>query len=154
MSDTGDRLLSFEIHDALFALPIAGVLEVADEGSRACVPTLSPDLVWVCNHRGEVLPVLSRERLLDLGEDASRVPEHVLVVADPRSGAACFGLEVDRVLGFIEGPPAEERASVLVTERRPVEGRVVSILDPGLLVERARQLIEEAPMGVVGEGEG
>ena len=147
-------MLSFEIHDALFALPIAGVLEVADAGSRSCVPTLPPDLAWVCNYRGEVLPVLSRERLLELGGDPSHAAEHVLVVADPRSGAASFGLEVDRVLGFIEGPAVAESVSDLVIERRPVEGRVANILDPGLLVERARQVIEQAPMGVVAGGEG
>jgi len=154
VSGEGDRLLSFEIHDALFALPIAGVLEVADAGSRSCVPTLPPDLAWVCNYRGEVLPVLSRERLLELGGDPSHAAEHVLVVADPRSGAASFGLEVDRVLGFIEGPAVAESVSDLVIERRPVEGRVANILDPGLLVERARQVIEQAPMGVVAGGEG
>lgn len=154
MSGAGDRLLSFEIHDALFALPIAGVLEVADAGSRSCVPTLPPDLAWVCNYRGEVLPVLCRERLLNLDGDPSRAAEHVLVVADPGSGAACFGLEVDRVLGFIEGPPVVESPSDLVIERRPVEGRVANILDPGLLVERARQAIEQAPVGVVAGGEG
>ena len=147
-------MLSFEIHDALFALPIAGVLEVADAGSRSCVPTLPPDLAWVCNYRGEVLPVLSRERLLELDGDPSHAAEHVLVVADPRSGAASFGLEVDRVLGFIEGPAVAEGASDLVIERRPVEGRVANILDPGLLVERARRVIEQAPVGVVAGGEG
>ena len=154
MSDAGDRLLSFEIHDALFALPIAGVLEVADAGRRACVPTLSPELVWVCNYRGEALPVLSRERLLELGEATTHGAEHVLGVAHPRSGEACFGLEVDRVLGFIEGPPALERGSSLIIERRSVDGRMATILDPELLVERARQVIENAPVaaGVGGEG--
>ncbi|MFP8877259.1 MAG: chemotaxis protein CheW [Myxococcota bacterium] len=154
MSDAGDRLLSFEIHDALFALPIAGVLEVADAGRCACVPTLSPELAWVCNYRGEALPVLSRERLLELGEATTHGAEHVLVVAHPRSGEACFGLEVDRVLGFIAGPPVVERGSNLVIERRSVEGRMATVLDPGLLVERARQIIESAPVasGVGGEG--
>ena len=91
MSGAGDRLLSFEIHDALFALPIAGVLEVADTGSRSCVPTLPPDLAWVCNYRGEALPVLSRERLLDLREatthGAPRRPKRPRTVRrDDRNG--------------------------------------------------------------------
>jgi len=154
VSDAGDRLLSFEIHDALFALPIAGVLEVADAGRRACVPTLSPELAWVCNYRGEALPVLSREKLLDLGARPSGGAEHVLVVANPRSGIACFGLEVDRVLGFIEGPPVVERGSDLVIERRPVGGRLATILDAGLLVDRARHVIESAPVGIADGGEG
>ena len=154
MSGAGDRLLSFEIHDALFALPIAGVLEVADAGHRACVPTLPPDLAWVCNYRGDVLPVLCRERLLELGEDPSCESEHVLVVAHPHSGVACFGLGVDGVLGFVEGRLLVERASDLIVERRPVDGRLVAILDPGLLVERARQVIAEAPVGFVAGGEG
>ena len=42
--DSADRLLTFELGGMLYALPISGVLEVAEALELACVPTLPPSL--------------------------------------------------------------------------------------------------------------
>ena len=44
MTGGEERLLTFEIGGLLFAMPIAGVLEVAEMGETACVPGVPPDV--------------------------------------------------------------------------------------------------------------
>lgn len=152
--DSGDRLLSFEIQGQLFAMPIAGVLEVADMHAHTCIPSLPRSVASVVNYRGDALPVVRREHLLDLprpneeeGEGEGERAEHILVLTDSRTDTARLGLDVDRVLGFIDGPGAKARGSDPVAERRPEQGRVAHILDPACLIERARNVIEDSPSG-------
>jgi chemotaxis signal transduction protein len=139
-----DRLLTFEIGESLFAMPIAGILEVAECGAEACVPTVSSSIASVINYRGDALPVVRRERLLELGDAEASRPEHVLIVTDSPTHAARLGLEVDRVLGLIDGQGAASRGSEPVAERRPIDGRLAHILDPARLVARAREVIESS----------
>ena len=76
MTQSGeDRLLTFEIGEALFAMPIAGVLEVTERGVEACVPTVSSCVASVINYRGDALPVVRRERLLELGDAEPSRPD-------------------------------------------------------------------------------
>jgi len=139
-----DRLLLFEIGSSLFALPIEGVHEVAEMVEQACIPTLSRDVAGVINYRGDALPVVRRERLLQPGAGALDAPQHVLVISDRPSSPPCLGLDVDRVLGLVDGAPARARGTDPVVEKRPVDGRLAHILDPARLVARARKVIEDA----------
>jgi chemotaxis signal transduction protein len=143
----GDRLLSFEVAGLLYAMPITGVLEVAEMGTLASIPSVPQSVACVINYRGDALPVVRRERLLDPGDAESCEPEHVLVISDRSTSAARLGLDVDRVLGFIDGPGATARGEDPVAERRPVGGRMAHILDPARLVERARSVIEASLSG-------
>jgi len=146
--DSGDRLLSFEIQGQLFAMPIAGVLEVADMNERSCIPSVRRSVACVVNYRGNALPVVRREHLLEVpSESDDTTAEHILVLTDSRTSTARLGLDVDRVLGFIDGPGAKARGSDPVAERRPEKGRVAHILDPARLIERARNVIEDSPTG-------
>jgi chemotaxis signal transduction protein len=65
VSEGQNRLLTFEIGSSLFALPIEGVHEVAAMAELACIPTLPREVAGVINYRGDALPVVRRERLLD-----------------------------------------------------------------------------------------
>jgi len=139
-----DRMLTFEIGSSLFAVPIGGVHEVAAMVELACIPTLSRDVAGVINYRGDALPVVRRERLFDPIEDAEEEPEHLLVLSDRPSSPPCLGLNADRVLGLVDCAPARLHGVDPVVERRPMDGRVAHILDPGRLVARARKVIEDA----------
>jgi purine-binding chemotaxis protein CheW len=140
-----DRLLTFEVGDAMYALPIASVREVAEVGDTACIPTLAPEVGGVINHHGDALPVFRRSALLDLREAELPPPEHVLVVSDPATGAARLGLPVDRVLGLVDGAGRGAPGEGAVAERRPIDGRIANVLDPRRLVARAREVIERSP---------
>ncbi len=162
-----ERLLTFEVASAVYALPIAEVHEVAEVQRICCVPTISRDLVGVMNWHGDALPVVSTLMLLqdadadDRGPDADEAAasdsedgatevgsgsrlarHHVLVVSARDDEPAQLGLPIDRVIGLVDGARRRRGGGRLVVERRPVEGRVVSVLDPRRLVERAKQVIE------------
>lgn len=141
--DVDGRLLTFEIAGALFAMPISGVLEVTERSGTACIPTVPEETACVMNYRGDALPVVRRERLLPVGA-RSEEPEHVLVVTDRRSPVPRFGLDVDRVLGLVDGACPATRDGGVVAARRPLEGRMASILDPARLVARAREVVEDS----------
>lgn len=145
MTETSEnRLLTFEIGELLFAIPIEGILEVTERGVEACVPTVPVDVASVINYRGDALPVVRRDQIFELdGTEASR-PEHVLVVTDVPTYAPRFGLEVDRVLGLIDGEGPSLRGSEMILERRPIDGRLTHVLDPARLVARARDVIESS----------
>jgi chemotaxis signal transduction protein len=157
-SESQKRLLTFEIGSSLFALPIEGVHEVAEMAELACIPTLPRDVAGVINYRGDALPVVRRERLLEPGAGALEAPQHVLVISDRPSSPPCLGLEVDRVLGLVDGQPAasfaqrggaerspaDGRGAEPVAERRPFDGRLLQVVDASRLVARARKVIEDA----------
>jgi len=155
-----ERLLTFEVAGAVYALPIAEVHEVAEASRLCCVPTLSRDQVGVMNWHGDALPVVAAELLFDGSEIPPGGPEeepqeagdpvegagglstpHVLVVSGRDDEAAQLGLPIDRVIGLVDGPRRRRGGGRLIVERRPVEGRVVSVLDPRRLVERATEVI-------------
>ncbi len=143
-SDLGDRLLTFEIGGTLYALPIASVCEVVPVGPLACVPTRTRESVGVMNYHGDALPVVERALLLGLPEAQLGEPEQVLAIAGPRSNTARLGLPVDKVAGLVDGGLAPTRGTELVVEHRPIEGRLVSVLDPFQLLVRAREVIERS----------
>ena len=137
-----ERFLTFEVAGSLFALPIAGVLEVVERGDSACVPTVSGDVARVMNYRGDALPVVRREQILEVAGGYAMTEEHVLVVTDRSSAVPRLGIGVDRVLGLVDAEPAKGRGPSVVAERRPIDGRVACILDPTRVVARAREVIE------------
>jgi hypothetical protein len=55
-------------------------------------------------------------------------------------------MPVDRVIGLVAGQGFDVRnkGEGLVVERRPVDGRIVHILDPVALVARGAEVIESA----------
>jgi len=143
-STCAERLLLFEVGGSRYALPIAGVIEVAEVARLACIPSLPVRVGGVVNHRGDALPVLRRSALLDVDEAALPEPTHLLVVSDRPTGGARLGLPVDRIVGLVDGTAAVARGAQTVAERRPIDGRVTSVLDPQRLVARAQEVIERS----------
>jgi len=158
-----ERLLTFEVGPTVYALPIASVHEVAEANQVACVPGVPVTEAGVMNWSGEALPIVANHLLLSVQladqaqtvdearetavepgserEDEGIVGEHVLVVAERAEAPARLGLPVDRVVGLVDGGPRVARGQRLVQERRPIEGRVVHVLDPRELVARAERIV-------------
>lgn len=152
----GERLLAFEVTQGVYALPIESVLEVAEADRATCVPGVRSDIAGVMNWHGDPLPLVATELLLaagdvDLAGDASDddrgvLRDQVLVLSDRGDESARLGMPVDRVVGLIEGGASPGRPTRVVAERRPVDGRVVAVLCPRLLVARAGEIIERAAL--------
>lgn len=160
-----ERLLTFEYANAMYALPIAEVHEVAEAQRICCVPTIPTGKVGVMNWHGDALPVVAAGLLLDMdGEDESAaaardtVPRAaaprrpvrtslVLVISGRDDEAARLGLPIDRVLGLVDGPRRRRGGTELVVERRPLDGRVLNVLCPRTLVARAIEVIGRQAAG-------
>ena len=143
----GGRLITFEISGTIYALPISEVLEVVEHAEVTCVPTVVRENGGVMNWHGDALPVVAPHLLL--GGDPMRSHEPgeeqlFLVLTDQPDEVACFGLPIDGVVGLVDGELGLTRGPEVVVERRPLDGRVVNLIDPRRLVARAAELIERA----------
>jgi chemotaxis signal transduction protein len=135
------RLLAFEVAGGLFALPIADVAEVAEVGELAAVPMLPRSIGGVVNHHGDALFVMDGALLLERAPEDAR-PTHLLVLARDPDDPERFGLPVDRIHGLLDGPAVAARGPGLVAARRPVGDRLLHVLDPRRLFERAMAKVE------------
>jgi chemotaxis signal transduction protein len=146
--------LTFEVRGSVYALPIATVLEVAALERICCVPGVSMRRGGVVNLHGDAVPVVSPDLLLNIAQsedvgveeedNAALTTSHVLVVSDKDGQSALLGVPIDRVVGLVDGKETPTSGRGLVIERRPVDGRVVSVLDPGQLVTRAAEVIQQS----------
>jgi purine-binding chemotaxis protein CheW len=139
-----DRLLTFEVAGDLYAIPIAGVLEVADAGRVTCIPTLPTRMGGVINYHGDALPVLNCSSLFEVNESELGEPSSILVISGRAGESARLGIPIDRVLGLVDGAAAAMSGAKAVAERRSIQGRVASVLDPQRLVSQARDVIESS----------
>ncbi len=142
-----ERLLTFEVAGNAYALPIADVAEVAEIPPIAGIPTLPGRVGGVVNHHGDALPVVRREVLFDTEGGALEAPRHLLVLARDPDDPEALGLPVDRVLGLVEGAGGVAMGPDAVVERRPIDGRGVSVLDTQQLLRRAVEAIERSVIG-------
>ena len=140
------RLLAFEVAGGLYALPIAEVAEVAEVGPLAAVPMLPRSVGGVVNHHGDALLVVDGSVLLERPPEDAR-PTHLLILARDPDDPDRFGLPVDRIHGLVDGPPLAAQGPSPIAARRPVDGRVLHVLDPRRLFERAAATIESSMAG-------
>ena len=142
-----ERLLSFEVAGAAYALPIAEVAEVAELSRISGIPTIPASIGGVVNHHGDALTVVHREVLFETRGVPLGEPRHLLVLARDPDDPEALGLPVDRVLGLVEGAAAVARGSDALVERRPIDGRVVGVIDTQRLLRRAVEAIERSVIG-------
>ena len=132
------RLILFEVGEAVYALPIADVLEVLENRNRAGIPTLAPEVGGVVNHHGEALPVIARGALFDKsGADAAA--EHLLVLGGIGSEAGQLGIPVERVLGLADAELDSAPSTDWIRQRVTLDGRVVAVVDANRCLERAER---------------
>ena len=64
------------------------------------------------------------------------------MISDRQDATASLGLPIDFVSGLVNGEPGRPHDNQAAVERRPVDGRVVNVIDPQRLVARAVEVIE------------
>jgi purine-binding chemotaxis protein CheW len=107
-----------------YALPVERVLEVAEFGDLTPVPGSPPEIIGVCNLRGQVIPVMALASMLGL---AGQEPERIVVA---ELGDRRAGLAVDSVVDVGELPDASEQtSSPYLTGAVLIDGVLVGILD-------------------------
>jgi chemotaxis signal transduction protein len=142
-----DRLMVFDVSGTFYALPIGGILEVVEQAMVNCVPTVPRDGCGIINWHGEALPVVAPHLLLGGEPISQHTPGEVqqyLVISGRPDASASLGLPIDFVSGLVNGEPGRPHGNQVVVEKRPVDGRVVRVIDPQRLVARAAEVIESA----------
>jgi len=108
-----------------YALPVGGVLEVAERGEITPVPGAPPEVVGVKNFHGQVIPVIDLASRLGLDRDTDAA---LIVVA--QEGEHQAGLAVDEVLEVGEIPEtSNETESELLAGAVAIEGSLVGVVD-------------------------
>ena len=126
---------------------LAPFIEVVEQAGVSCVPTVSRDHCGIMNWHGEALPVVAPHLLLGGDPVSPHTPGQIqqyLVVSGRPDASVPLGLPIDFVSGLVDGEPGRPHDNEVVVERRPVDGRVVRVIDPQRLVARAAEVIERS----------
>ena len=106
--ERAESFVVFQLGGESYALEVARVREVLDQGALTRVPGGSRALRGLFNLRGHVVPVWNLRSPFELGDDpeGAGVPPCVLMVEpDPIQPARLAGLLVDRVSDVLDVPP-------------------------------------------------
>jgi purine-binding chemotaxis protein CheW len=112
-----------------YAIPVDGVLEIAEHSQISEVPGAPPEVLGVRNLRGQVIPVI--DLATGLGLQSSSEKERIVVVED--SGRLA-GLAVDSVVDV--GTLGEEVDSPCLRGALLVDGALVGAIDVAALFGR------------------
>ena len=124
---------------------IAKYIAMIDAGRVTCIPTLPTSVGGVINYHGDALPVLNCSSLFEINEsELGGELGSILVISGRVGESARLGIPIDRVLGLVDGAAAAMSGAKVVAERRSIQGRVASVLDPQRLVSQARAVIESS----------
>jgi len=78
------------------------------------------------------------------GIETSGQEANFLVITDRGSDVPRLGISVDRIAGLVNGRAPAAEGNEIVAERRSIDGRIASVLDPRQIVERAKTVIESS----------
>ncbi|KAA9008358.1 chemotaxis protein CheW [Histidinibacterium aquaticum] len=150
-------VITFSLGEALFALPVAPVLEILDAKPVAPVPRAPQHLLGLIDRRGASVPVVDLRRMLGqpAREDTFETRIVVLRVGGQGATARRVGLRVDRVIEVTEldeaGAAPLAEAELLHWNERMVAGvgrrggRFVTLLEVSALFEGRLAPTEEEP---------
>lgn len=128
--------MRLQVGSETYAVPAGQVREVANLGPVRAVPGSRPELLGVCNLRGQIVPVVDLALLLGISRVA---PPRWLLVTDVINREA--GFAVDGVSGVGELPDrADDAKSGLLTGATLVGEHLVGLLD----VPRVLDALERA----------
>jgi len=115
-----------------YAIPVDGVLEIADRGDVSEIPGAPPEILGVRNLRGQVIPVIDLAKGLGLQSSSER--ERIVVVED--SGRLA-GFAVDGVVDVGSlGEVTEELDSQYLRGALLSDGALVGVIDIAALFAR------------------
>jgi purine-binding chemotaxis protein CheW len=141
MSSMHVRVLAGGEH---YAIPVAGVLEIAEHGEVSEVPGSPPEVLGVRNLRGQVIAVIDLAAGLDLQSSSDR--ERIVVVED--SGRLA-GFAVDAVVDVgVLGEATEEVDSPYLRGALLVDGALVGVVDIAALFARVAPSGDPLPSSV------
>lgn len=126
--------LILSVGEDRYAVPTASVREIAADLRCTALPGAPSWVLGVVNLRGEVVPLLDTATLLGLG--AMAAPSYAAVV-DLESGSAALAVDAVPAVAELDDPLGHSDLPGSLGRHR-VDGQLVVLLDPEVLVATAR----------------
>ncbi len=98
----GRRYLLFALAAEELALELSRLEEIVEPGPITRAPGAPPWLLGALNLRGQALPVIDLAAKLGLGSPAGLLERPAILVFYPPGSSGRLGIQVSRVLGFVE----------------------------------------------------
>lgn len=155
-----EQFVVFQLADEYYGLPIGSVVEVVAPPEKLTKLPKAPKFVdGVMNLRGQVVPVIDQRRRFEVVSDSSRRKARIIVV---RVGHGLAGFVVDGVSEVLRVNADQLRASPELTSKQSkvidrianleIDGRMILLVDPGELLDRAEQDMISAMHGNASAG--
>jgi purine-binding chemotaxis protein CheW len=123
------RLLTFELDQQRFGLPMADVREVVRVAAFAPLPKAPQVIEGVLNFRGTAVPVLDIRARFSLPPRAVRTSDHLVVA---QAGKRIAAIRVDRVSDLIEAAARDIEDATSVTPHSGIVSGVLKL--PGDII--------------------
>jgi purine-binding chemotaxis protein CheW len=123
------RLLTFELDQQRFGLPMADVREVVRVAAFAPLPKAPQVIEGVLNFRGTAVPVLDIRARFGLPPRAVRTSDHLVVA---QAGKRTAAIRVDRVSDLIEAAAKDIEDATSVTPHSGIVSGVLKL--PGDII--------------------
>jgi purine-binding chemotaxis protein CheW len=125
-----------QVGSEAYAVPVEQVSEVAALGPVRPVPGSGPELVGVCNLRGQIIPVADLALLLGVARVA---PPGCLLVTDVAGRRAGFAIDGVSAVGEL-ADPADDAPSELLVGAALAGDRLIGVLDVPRVLDKLEQV--------------
>jgi purine-binding chemotaxis protein CheW len=151
-----EQFVLFRLGSETYGLPIAAVEEIVPlPGAISRVPRAPAFVLGVMNHRGEVVPLIDQRRRFDVSDGVQGLKRKVIICS---IGDLTAGFVVDAIEEILASPAGSlQQAPDLAGEEEPlfdrvaareIDGRLVLLVDPRQLLDRAeRDLVRDLASG-------
>ena len=155
-----EQFVVFQLADEYYGLPIGSVVEVVALPEKLTKLPKAPKFVdGVMNLRGQVVPVIDQRRRFEVALDSSSKKARIIVV---RVGQGLAGFVVDSVSEVLRVNSDQLRVSPELTSKKSkvidrianleLDGRMILLVDPEELLDRAEQDMISAMRGNASAG--
>lgn len=98
VSNTDNQWITFQIHDAYYALPVAHTREILPYTEPNPVPGSSSDVLGMLNIRNEVMTIFSGALMLSKEEEDAR--DHIIVLETQNGNQGMVVSNIGRLITF------------------------------------------------------
>jgi chemotaxis-related protein WspB len=137
-------LLTFQVHDALYAVDASQVVEVIPRVEARVLPHAPPYLAGVFNYRGVIVPAIDLGLLLGATACRPRLSTRIILAGDTAAPETLVGLIAESVSNVRTLPNGSASFPPLHLRQAPYLGPVVHLGDDLIQLIAINELLPES----------